>query len=191
MTTTPQISQETVGEFVIAAHHDLGKVKDLHAAHPELLNARYVPFNETAVEAASHMGNREIAGYLLASGVPMVICTAAMLGLGEQVGQFLNADPSLSTAKGAHGITVMYHAALGGRPEIGEMLLARGGGEGMSDALHAAVKFGHADMVQWLLTHGATDIEVLDFEKKTPLQVAEGKGDTRIAELLREHGAAE
>ena len=44
--TGETVSQELVEPFVIAAHGDFGKVQELYAAHPEMLNvpwARFVP----------------------------------------------------------------------------------------------------------------------------------------------------
>lgn len=186
--TTQQPSQELVEPFVIAAHADLSRVRELLEEEPALLNVPWARFDETALQAASHMGQREIAEYLLAQGAPLNICAAAMLGRADQVEGFLRSDPSLSKAKGAHGIPVMYHAALSGQTEVGDLLLTHGGGEGVSGALHAAIRFGHTDMVRWLLEHGATEVNVPNFEGKTPLAEAEAHGHTEIAALLRERG---
>src|SRR5712691_1334986 len=65
------------------------KVKELHEKHPALLNAKWEKFDESALEAASHMGQREIAEYLLSKGAPLVICTSSMLGMTERVASFL------------------------------------------------------------------------------------------------------
>jgi ankyrin repeat protein len=46
-------------------------------------------------------------------------------------------------------------------------------------------------MVKWLLEHGATNINIPDFNNKTPLQVAVELGHTEIAEVLRQHGGRE
>ncbi len=191
MQTTQELSQELVEQFVIAAHGNEELVRELHAQQPYLVNAAWEKFNETALQAASHMGNRSIARYLISQGAHADICTHAMLGDAEQVARCLEADPSQALAKGAHGIPVMYHAALSGKPQIAEMLVAHGGGEGIDDALHAAVRFGHLDMVRWLLENGVQNANALNFENKTPLNVALANGYTEIADLLREHGGTE
>jgi ankyrin repeat protein len=103
----------------------------------------------------------------------------------------LQEDHALSTAKGAHGITVLYHAAMSGETEIADMLVAHGGGEGASHALHGAVAFGRAEMVRWLLERGVDDVNMLDFRGKTPLAVALENGHTEIVEMLRQHGGLE
>jgi len=190
MTNYQEPSQELVEPFVIAAHGDLARVQELLAQEPALLNVPWARFDETALQAASHMGRRDIAEYLLGQGAPLNICTAAMLGSAEEVGAFLQQDPTLSTAKGAHGIPVMYHAALSGKPEVGDLLLAHGGGESMDGSLHAAVLSGKVEMVRWLLDNGVSDVNPPDFNGKTPRAMAEALGHTEIADLLRERGGA-
>jgi hypothetical protein len=79
MTTNRESSQDLVEQFVLAAHGNAARVRELLAREPALLNARWARFNETALEAASHMGNRAIAEDLLAAGAPLTIYTAAIL----------------------------------------------------------------------------------------------------------------
>jgi uncharacterized protein len=186
-----ELPQELVEQFVLAAHGNLTKVMAMLEQEPALLNARWARSDESAIEAAAHTGNRAIAEHLLAAGAPLQICTAAMLGMVDQVAAFLESDPSLADAAGAHGIPVLYHAALSGRTAIGDLLLAHGGGAGIDSALHAAVKFGHVEMVRWLLAHGATNVDIRDFNNKTPLQVANELGHAEIAALLCRHNAAD
>jgi len=188
MNMTKELSQELVEPFVIAAHGNLARVREMHQENPALLNAAWEKFNETALQAASHMGNREIALYLLSEGAPTNICAAAMLGVVDEVAQFLQEDPTLANARGAHGIPVLYHAALSGQTEVADLLFAQGTREGINGALHAAVNFGHLEMVKWLLAHGVTDVNVLNFDKKTPLQASIEKGHEEIATLLEQHG---
>jgi ankyrin repeat protein len=186
-----ELDQELVGEFVLAAHFNFPKVQALYHQNPALLDATWQKFNERAIEAASHMGARAIAEFLLERGAPMSIFTAAMLGDTEQVAQFLKADPPLARSKGVHGISILYHAALSGNTEIANLLMANGGGEGANDALHAAVKSGHLEMVERLLAHGVDDVNALNFDKKTPLQVALERGFDEIVSLLRARGGQE
>ena len=188
MSTAP--SQEEIGQFVIAAHGNVARVRELLAAQPALLNERYEKFDETALEAAAHMGNRPSAEALLAAGAPTTICAAAMLGRTEEVAAFLRADPTLAGAKGAHGIPVLFHAALSGKVEIAELLVAHGGGEGVGSALHGAVKPGHLAMARWLLDRGA-DPNAPNFEGKTPLRVTLDEGHAEVAELVRGRGGHE
>lgn len=190
MSATQQLTQEEIQAFVGPAHGDLAKVKEMLKTNPALLNAEYVEWKETALLAASHVGQRPIAEYLLSQGAPMHICTAAMLGLRERVAEFIQSDASLANARGAHGITLMFHTALSGDTDIADMLLEHGGGEGLKGALHAAVKGGHLEMTKWLLERDA-DVAVKNFQEKTALQVASESGFNEIAEVLRQHGAAD
>ncbi len=185
----PQPTQDEVREFVTAAHGDLPKLQALLAENPALVNARYEEWNETALEAASHMGRRQIAEYLLSQGAPLTICTAAMLGRAGQVADFLAADPTQTQAQGAHGIPVLFHAAISGDTSIAEMLVAQGS-TGLDAALQGAVGWGLHEMAHWLLDHGA-DPNVPNYEGKTALKVALEGGDEQLATLLRDHGGEE
>ncbi|HUS16018.1 MAG TPA: ankyrin repeat domain-containing protein, partial [Chloroflexia bacterium] len=180
--------QELVEPFVIAAHGNLDQARTLLAAHPEMLNVPWAKFDETALAAASHMGRREIAEFLLDAGAPLTLCAAAMLGRRDDVAAYIDADPALANGRGAHGIPVLYHAALSGDTAIADLLLAKGGGEGIDSALHAATLRGHLPMVEWLLAHGVTDVNTPNFAQKTPLQMAMDLGNEPIADLLRRHG---
>jgi ankyrin repeat protein len=152
-----------------------------------LLDARYEEWNERPIEAAGHMGNRPIAEYLLAKGAPLNIFAAAMLGMTEQVGDYLAADPNLASANGVHGISILFHAAMSGKVEIADLLVANGGGQDASNALHGAAAFGHTEMARWLLARGA-EPNPRNWQEKTPLQVAQERGFEELAALLREAG---
>ncbi len=195
MTAPEQLSPDQVKEFVTAGHFDLNRVKAMLAETPDLLNSVHFWSEdqpETALAAASHVGNRVIAEFLLERGVPMTVCTAAMLGLIEHVREFLEDDPSLANARGAHHIPILFHAALSGETDLTDLLLAEGNNcEGIDDALHAATGYGHLDMVRWLLAHGAHNVNAQDWQGKTPLAIALENEDDDIATLLRSRGASE
>lgn len=185
-----ELTQEQIGQFVGVSHGDFAKVQELLEAEPRLLDVRYEEWNERPIEAAGHMGNRQIANYLLDKGAPLNIFAAAMLGRTEQVQEFLAADPSLASANGVHGISILFHAAMSGKIEIAELLLANGGGQEAGHALHGATAFGHTDMARWLLAQGA-DPNSRNWQDKTPLQVAQANGHEELAAVLREAGGTE
>jgi len=112
-----EMDQSRVAQFVSAAHGDLDTVKRILREHPELLNAVWEQFNETAIQAATQTGARDIAEFLIAQGAPVDICAAAMLGDAKRVDALLQADPSLAHAKGSHDIPVLYFAALRAYPK--------------------------------------------------------------------------
>jgi len=184
MTQAP--TREEIEQFVIAAHGNFSKMKELLEANPSLLHTRWNKTNEMAIEATAHVGNKQAAEYLLSKGAALDICTAAMMGMKERVAEFLKSDPALAHAKGAHGIPVLFFAALSGKTEIAELLVSHGSREGVDGALQGAVRLGHTAMVKWLLDRGA-NVNTKDFEGKTPLEVATMRNHAEIVSLLKQH----
>ncbi len=181
-------TQQLADEFVGAAHGDMRKVKDLLARQSSLLYTR-ATWDETALGAAAHVGQRDIAVFLLSVGAPMDICTAAMLGMLQRVRQFLRANPALANATGAHGLPVLFHAALGGHVEVAELLVAAGASvaDVGNAALFGAIRGNQPAMLAWLLSHGA-DANAAGSDGTTPLVVAHELGHARVAELLVRSG---
>ncbi len=194
MTVDPQLTPEIIREFVIASHFNLNKVQSMLAERPSLLTVRH-PWGENDFEdglgAASHVGNRSIAEFFLEQGVPLSIFAAAMLGRTSDVAAFIQANPKQANAHGAHGIPILFHASLSGDITLTKLLLDAGCNEGFDSAVHAAIMYGHADMVDWLLHNGASNLQVLNYEGKTPLQKATELNQPVIINLLRAHGAVE
>ncbi len=117
MDRPPQLERELVNEFVLEAHRNLARVKELLAQEPALVNAAWDWGGgdwETALGAAAHTGQREIALHLLANGARLEIFAAAMLGELGIVQAILTAYPKMLHAKGAHGIPLLIHAKAGG-----------------------------------------------------------------------------
>jgi hypothetical protein len=127
----PSLEPALVNEFVLKAHGDLGVVKQLLESEPALLNAAWDWGGgdwETGLGAASHVGRRDIAEFLLQRGARMDIFAAAMLGETEIVRAMLDAHPSLRDAPGPHGIPLVAHAEAGGAAarDVLELLQAVG-----------------------------------------------------------------
>jgi hypothetical protein len=113
----PPLDAALVNEFVSVAHADLGAVKRLLAEEPALVKAAWDWGGgdfETGLGAAAHMGNREIALFLLENGAALDLFAAAMLGYVDVVRTMLAEHPELRDAKGAHGIPLVVHAQQGG-----------------------------------------------------------------------------
>ncbi len=105
-------------EFVAHAHGSLKRVQELVEQEPMLVNATWDWGGgdwETALGAASHMGRRDIALYLLDKGARMDIFAAAMLGHLEIVQAILKAFPEARSLHGPHGISLLEHAKIGGK----------------------------------------------------------------------------
>ena len=84
---------------------------------------------ETALGAASHVGNREIADVLLKAGAPPTIFSAAMLGQLTVVQAMITASPGIQRTRGPHGIPLLDHAKFGGAAEVVKYLETVGDAE--------------------------------------------------------------
>src|ERR1051325_5140636 len=79
----PSQPPDVVKEMVSVSHGNVKRVKELVKMHPALAKAAWDwGFGdwETALGAASHVGNREIAELLIEQGAPPTIFSATMLG---------------------------------------------------------------------------------------------------------------
>jgi ankyrin repeat protein len=120
-TSDDPLDKQLVHEFVGAAHKDMDKVKTLLEEHPTLLNAAHDWQKgdfETALGAASHVGFKELAQFLLDKGAQANIFTACLFGKIEIVRPMLEAFPNVLHAKGPHGFTLLHHAQRGGEEAL-------------------------------------------------------------------------
>ena len=111
------IKLEIVKEFVTVAHGNFARTKEMLENDKQLLHVSndwgggdY----ESAIEAAGHVGNKEITSYLLNKGARYNIYLACMLSNLELVKIVLTANPQLLNSKGPHGFTMLHHAIKGG-----------------------------------------------------------------------------
>ena len=105
-----------VKEFVSAAHVNLDKTKMMLEEQPGLLNAVHdwgAGDFEAAIGGAGHMGNSEIAEYLISKGAKTTVFVHAMLGNLDVVKATLTSFPNLKDSKGPHGIPLKSHAEKG------------------------------------------------------------------------------
>ena len=115
----PAQDLESVQAVVGASHFSLEKVRELVDERPELAKSAWDwGFGdwESALGAAAHTGNREIAEYLIANGARPNLFTAAMMGWLDAVKVFVAMSPGIQSSPGPHGITLRRHAELGGEP---------------------------------------------------------------------------
>ena len=120
-----------VKDFVIAGHGNFEKVKQLHTETPALLYATYDWGKgdfETALEGAGHVGNKEIANWLIEKGARTNLFVLTMLGKTALVKSFLESFPSYINARGPHGLTLLHHAQKGGEAasELLEFIKSKG-----------------------------------------------------------------
>ena len=113
----PGQDAELVREMVGVSHGNAARVRELLGISPALAGAAWDwGFGdwETALGAASHMGNREIATLLMENGARPDMFTFAMLGQLDVVKAYVGARPGIQKTRGPHGLTLLHHARKGG-----------------------------------------------------------------------------
>src|SRR4029079_13815038 len=113
----PAHEPDVVKEMVAVSHGNLARVKELVSARPALARASWdwgYGDWETAIDAASHVGNRPIADYLIEKGARPTIYTAAMMGQLAIVKMWVETMPGVQRNRGPHGLTLVAHARAGG-----------------------------------------------------------------------------
>jgi len=111
------LATSLVKEFVSAGHGNFEKTKQLLTEAPTLLYATYDWGKgdfETALEGAGHVGNKEIANFLIQQGTRTNFFVLTMLGKTAIVKSFLETFPAYIKARGPHGFTLLHHAVKGG-----------------------------------------------------------------------------
>lgn len=113
---------DLVKEFVGVCHGNVVRAKEMLENEPLLLHASWDWGGgdfESGIEAAGHVGNKEIAAYLLSKGARYNVYLACMLGHVDTVKQILTFNSGLLNSKGPHGFTMLHHAQKGGEDSKG------------------------------------------------------------------------
>ncbi|HYG63534.1 MAG TPA: ankyrin repeat domain-containing protein [Thermoanaerobaculia bacterium] len=201
-TGAPFVRQDTssplpialIHEYVAVSHGSIARVRELLASHPGLLLTR-ARWDEMAVEAAAHVGNREIVEFQLERGAPLSLCTAAMMGMLDRVGALLREDPKRVRETGAHNIPLTWFPVVGGgHLEVMKALLQAGTDVNSHKrgqaALHLAARTGQLEMASLLLDRGA-DVNARAKTAQgvlTPLAMATQASKEEMVEMLRRRG---
>ena len=112
----PSIDDEIVSDVVGSSHFNFEHVQELVNHRPELARANWDwSFGdwESALGAASHVGRRDIADFLISKGARPNIFTFAMYGNYEVVKSMIESMPILKSTDGPHGISLLQHAKAG------------------------------------------------------------------------------
>ncbi len=192
----PPLAPELVQSFVGAAHGNLDKVKEMLAKEPMLVNACWDWGGgdfELAIGGAAHMGNRDIANYLLDNNARIDIFCAAMLGQKDVVASLIKMRPGIVNVPGPHKFPLLYHVAISGDVSIADMVKPHIDDKRIAGncnrSLQAAARGGNTSMIEWLFANGADDPNTKDVLGRTPLQIASEKNYKEAVMLLKEHGA--
>lgn len=137
--TYPSQSPELAREMVTVSHFDLRRVRELVDAQPSLARAAQDwGFGdwEDALGAASHVGNRPIAEYLISKGARSTMFSAAMLGQLDVVKAYVTNVPGIERIRGPHSIPLLSHAKAGGAQasKVYDYLQSLGDADGDAEA---------------------------------------------------------
>ena len=171
----PSIDDGIVAEVVGTSHFNFDRVKELVNNRPELSRATWDwAFGdwETALGAASHVGRRDIAKFLMDNGARPDIFTFAMFGRYEVVKAMIESTPGVETIGGPHGISLLRHAKAGLRNNYGITLTEKQKNDS-NELVDYLEKLGTADKQE-------ENIEMTEEEKSKFLgdyKYAEGPND--------------
>ena len=133
--TADPYKTDLVKEFVIAGHGakdgDLAKVQSMIADYPNIIFSKYDWGNgdfEAGIEGAGHLGNKDLAEYLINAGARVTLFVLCMLGKTDLLKPILEQYPKQIFANGPHGFTMLHHAKMGGKDgeELYTYLLGKG-----------------------------------------------------------------
>lgn len=174
-------------EFLDAAKRGDGPaVADFLRSQPELVRVAD-EYHKTALHWAAEKNHAETARLLLDAGADIEATTswgATPLEWAATMGSSSVGD--LLLARGAGRFTLIVAAALGKFEEVKFLLDSE---RDVSNALYAAARNGHTEVVEYLLDHGAT-IDTRGFFGGTGLHWAAINGHRDTVELLIARGAS-
>jgi uncharacterized protein len=184
------IDAEMIKAFVIAGHGNFEKIKSMLELDSDLLEVKH-PWSETdfesALQAASHVGNVQIAMHLLEKGATLEITTAAMLGDLTAIKTFLNTDSGLIQTSGAHGISLLTHGVISSDPAVVDFLIGAGATTGASMALTIATDIGDLEIVKMLLERTKPDLTWKNMKGKTAISIAQENNQNDIVTLFERY----
>ena len=111
------LNPRKVTEFVLAAHHDMDRVQEMVEEDARVVNSTLDMGNgdwESALDAAAHMGRKDIARFLIENGARLdFLYLAVMLDEVEIVRSILTAFPMAKNASSVHGFPLRHFAEFG------------------------------------------------------------------------------
>ena len=150
---------------------------------------------------ALYSGDRDRVDEFLAADPKLDVFEAAAFGRGDRLRELLDEDPSRANAFGADGFHPLGLACFFGHLEAARLLLGRGADVNalstnehvQTAAIHAAAAAAgeeatRYELVNLALEHGA-DPNLRQGGGFRAIDAARQNGDSRVTELLLEHGA--
>jgi hypothetical protein len=127
----PALPLDKVQATVGVAHGNLEQLRALVEELPLLANACWDQGGgdfETPLQAAAHMGRREIAEYLLSRNARPDLYASGMLGHLDIVKAAMSQNPRIHEVPGPHGFTLLHCVKQGGAPArpVYDYLIAQG-----------------------------------------------------------------
>ena len=193
-----QLDSDLVKRFVGVSHGNLKAVKELIDGEPMLINASWDWVKgdfETGLGAASHVGSREVASFLLDRGARINIFAMTMLGHTDMVKAVLAAYPNTHTVAGPHGIPLISHAIFGRdhADDVFELLIQGGADVNAASnsgqtVLMSAASVGRIGQVGQLLELGS-DVGAKDKRERTAIDVAKSRKHDAVVKLLEQHSS--
>ena len=148
---------------------------------------------------AVYSGDQKRVEELLAENPQLDVFEAAALGKVDRLRELLDQDQSLANAWADDGFQPLGLASFFGHVEAARLLVERGAEVNSASRnqmkvmpLHSAAAASDPDtryeITKLLLDHGA-DPNAKQQDEYTPLMAADQHGDSRLRELLVQHGA--
>jgi hypothetical protein len=176
----PGINDMMASGIVGASHGNFDKVKELVTKRPELAGASWDwGFGdwETALGAASHVGRRDIAEFLISYGARPDIFTFAMMGMLKSVQEIIETVPGIQSHTGPHGITLLQHA----KNRLEDKTITEPDKANVNRVISYLESLGNADMKP-------KNLEITEEEKKKYLgdyRFGEGEGEVFVVDVHR------
>ena len=174
----PSMNDNMVSGIVGASHGNFDKVKEFVTKRPELAGASWDwGFGdwETALGAASHVGRRDIAEFLISNGARPDIFTYTMMGMLKSVQEIIETVPGIQSHTGPHGITLLQHA----KNRLEDKTISESDKANVNKVISYLEGLGDADVQP-------KNLEVTEEEKKKYLgeyRFGEGEGELFVVDL--------
>ncbi len=192
----PSQSPRRAQEFVGACHGNVTRVREmLKESSKYALATIDWGFGdwETALGAASHVGNREIARLLIENGARPDLFYHAMMGHLEVVKASVAAQPGIQKTLGPHGITLLDHARFGGDPAKATFAYLESLGD--ADPQRVSLPVSEADKARYVGRYafgpGERDHWLVELGQRGDLRIKRGPaGNQLVLHRVEGHGFA-